>query len=95
MERPLKLDSRRFSMKLESLVASYPHLERLESWSAASLEDAIRLTAEGRAMKLGQLAQPLRAALTGTTVSPGIFEVMEVLDRDETLGRLDDALGAA
>ena len=41
-------------------------------------------------LKLGKLAQPLRAALTGTTVSPGIFDVLEVLGRDEALGRLKD-----
>jgi glutamyl-tRNA synthetase len=41
------------------------------------------------------VAQPLRAALTGGTASPGIFDVMEILGRDESLGRLDDVLAAA
>jgi glutamyl-tRNA synthetase len=41
-------------------------------------------------VKLGQIAQPLRAALTGSTTSPGIFEVMEILGRSECLGRLAD-----
>ena len=45
-------------------------------------------------VKLGQLAQPLRAALTGSDASPGIFEVMAVLGRDEVLGRIADAVGA-
>jgi glutamyl-tRNA synthetase len=44
-------------------------------------------------MKLGKVAQPLRAALTGAGTSPPIFEVMEILGRDEALGRLADASG--
>jgi glutamyl-tRNA synthetase len=43
-------------------------------------------------MKLGAVAQPLRAAITGAAQSPGLFEVMATLGRDETLGRIDDAL---
>ena len=39
------------------------------------------------------VAQPIRAALTGNTVSPSVFEIMDVLGREETLGRIDDALG--
>jgi glutamyl-tRNA synthetase len=44
-------------------------------------------------MKLGKAAQPLRAALTGRSVSPGVFDVLAVLGRDESLGRLRDQLG--
>jgi glutamyl-tRNA synthetase len=58
-------------------------------WDAARLEDAVRQVAEAEGVKLGAIAQPLRAALTGRTVSPGIFKVMVVLGRDLTLGRLD------
>ncbi|MCA8932860.1 MAG: hypothetical protein KDA49_10365, partial [Rhodospirillaceae bacterium] len=47
---------------------------------------------EADGLKLGKVAQPLRAALTGSTVSPGIFEVAAILGRDETLGRIADAL---
>jgi len=47
--------------------------------------------AETSGIKLGAAAQPLRAAMTGTTVSPGIFDVLFLLGRDETLGRLADA----
>jgi len=57
------------------------------------LETAIREFAEAEGLKLGKVAQPLRAALTGTTVSPSIFEVMAVLGEPETLGRLKDAAG--
>ena len=68
-------------------------LAGLEDWSAASAEAAIRAAAESAGEKLGSLAQPLRAALTGSTVSPGIFEVLDVLGRAESLGRIDDGLG--
>jgi glutamyl-tRNA synthetase len=51
----------------------------------------VRSFAETRGVKLGQVAQPLRAALTGSTASPPIFEVMVVLGRAESLGRLADA----
>ena len=71
-----------------------PHLAQLEDWSQGGIETAAREVAEAADAKLGAVAQPLRAALTGSNVSPGIFEVMEVLGQDETLGRLDDALAA-
>ncbi len=61
------------------------------SWDEATLEAAVKAFAERTGVKLGQVAQPLRAALTGSTVSPGIFEVMVVLGREETIGRLHDA----
>jgi glutamyl-tRNA synthetase len=60
-------------------------------WRAAALEDGLRRFAEKSAVKLGAVAQPLRAALTGSLASPGIFEVMEVLGREESLGRIADA----
>ncbi len=60
------------------------------AWTLPQLEDAVRQAAEAQGAKLGDLAQPLRAALCGSTASPGIFEVMEVLGRDETLGRIAD-----
>jgi glutamyl-tRNA synthetase len=65
-------------------------LAALPEWSDAPLEAAVRAFAETKGVKLGQVAQPLRAALTGSTVSPGIFEVMRVLDREESIGRMRD-----
>jgi glutamyl-tRNA synthetase len=62
-----------------------------EAWDHAALETALRDFAGAKGLKLGAVAQPLRAALTGSPASPGIFEVMEVLGRDECLARLDDA----
>ncbi len=67
-------------------------LEALADWSADAVEEAVRAAAARDGDKLGRIAQPLRAALTGATASPGLFEVMEVLGRAESLGRLDDAL---
>ncbi len=64
------------------------------AWDSASLEAAVRAFAEAQGLKLGQAAQPLRAALTGSTASPPIFEVMAVLGRTESLARLADAAGA-
>jgi glutamyl-tRNA synthetase len=68
------------------------HLAALDSWSEESIEEAIKEFAISEEKKLGKIAQPLRAALCGSTVSPSIFEVAAVLGAAETLGRLDDAL---
>ncbi|HVJ43939.1 MAG TPA: glutamate--tRNA ligase [Dongiaceae bacterium] len=68
-----------------------PDLFTLPDWQAAALEAAVRQFIEKKGVKLGQVAQPLRAALTGAATSPGLFEVMEVLGRDESLGRLNDS----
>ncbi len=57
-------------------------------WSAERLEETVRAFAEAEGSKLGQVAQPLRAALTGRATSPGLFDVMTVLGRRETLARL-------
>lgn len=66
-------------------------LENLTSWDTEALEVSVRELAEAKSVKLGQIAQPLRAALTGSTVSPGIFDVMTALGRDETLDRIRGA----
>jgi glutamyl-tRNA synthetase len=62
------------------------------TWDEASLDRAVRDFAESEGVKLGQIAQPLRAALTGSDVSPGIFEVMIALGQDEALGRISDQI---
>ena len=59
-------------------------------WEASVLEAIVRAYAERSGQKLGSIAQPLRAALTGGTVSPPVFDVMAVLGREETLARLRD-----
>ncbi len=65
-------------------------LEHIEPWSATTTEAAMRGFAEANNLKLGAVAQPLRAALTGKSTSPGIFEVLSVLGRAESLARLAD-----
>jgi len=71
-----------------TLGAAATALESEGDWSAAALEAAIRALADARGLKLGQVAQPLRAALTGRTVSPPVFDLMAVLGREETLARI-------
>jgi glutamyl-tRNA synthetase len=67
-------------------------LAAIGRWNAEAVEAATRGLAQEEQIALGKIAQPLRAALSGATVSPGIFDVMVVLGQEETLGRLDDVL---
>jgi glutamyl-tRNA synthetase len=67
-----------------------PELESHADWTAAALEAWARAAAEARGQKLGQVAQPLRAAVVGSTASPPLFEAMEILGKAECLGRLQD-----
>ena len=67
-------------------------LAAVETWDVDALDQAARGFAEAEGVKLGAVAQPLRAALTGSHASPGIFDVMGVLGRDETCARLDDVV---
>ena len=66
-------------------------LASLPEWAPAPMEEALRTLAEQRGVAAGKLFQPLRVALTGLTVSPGIFDVLVTLGRDLALRRLDDA----
>jgi glutamyl-tRNA synthetase len=59
-------------------------------WTESALEEAVRGFAEGEGVKLGRVAQPLRAALTGRTASPPIFDVLVALGREESLARMHD-----
>ena len=67
-----------------------PHLQNA-SWERDALEGVVQSLAEAHGLKLGKLAGPLRAALSGRAVSPSVFDMMLVLGRDETVRRLDDA----
>ncbi len=69
-----------------------PHLQNA-SWDRDTLEAVVAGIAESNGMKLGKLAGPLRAALSGRTVSPSVFDMMLVIGRDETIARLSDAAG--
>jgi glutamyl-tRNA synthetase len=92
--RPLPLDEK--AQKLlgpeakARLSALGPKLAALPDWTAAATEGAVRDLSVELGVKLGDLAQPLRAALTGRSTSPGIFDVLEILGRDESLGRVAD-----
>lgn len=69
-------------------------LADLSDWQATDIEAAARAFAEAHGQKLGKIAQPLRAALTGSTVSPPVFEVAELLGREEALARIADCVPA-
>jgi glutamyl-tRNA synthetase len=96
--RPLALDDKAATLltpEARALVAEIlPDLEAVAPWTAKAAEQAVRGYAERKAAKLGAVAQPLRAALTGRTTSPGIFNVLAVLGRDESLARLRDQAAA-
>src|SRR3954471_8995726 len=79
--------------RLLALAAALAPLGEKE-WTAPALEAELRRFAESGGLKLGAIAQPLRAALTGSLASPGLFEVMEVLGREESLARIEDAAHA-
>ncbi|HEY6334307.1 MAG TPA: glutamate--tRNA ligase, partial [Alphaproteobacteria bacterium] len=92
--RPISIDAPAAAILNADARARLGHLARrlaaLDAWNQAALEAAVRAFAESEGAKLGEVAQPLRAALTGSTVSPGIFEVMETLGSAEVLGRIND-----
>jgi glutamyl-tRNA synthetase len=92
--RPLALDERAAALltaEARSLMGKLAaRLGAVEPWSAEATEAAVRTFAEREGVKLGAVAQPLRAALTGRTTSPGIFEVLAVLGKAESMARLGD-----
>jgi glutamyl-tRNA synthetase len=94
--RPLEVDEGAAALltgDARALLASaHAKLAALAEWDAASLEAAVREVAEAGGVKLGKLAQPLRAALTGRTTSPGIFDVLALLGRNESLARIADQM---
>jgi glutamyl-tRNA synthetase len=93
-DRPLALDDKAAALlngEARSMIADLlGALERIEPWTVASVEAAVRAYADASERKLGAVAQPLRAALTGRTTSPGIFDVLAVLGKSESLARLGD-----
>jgi len=97
-ERPIRLDEKATQLSTPDARALLAEVaKQLEDvdWRVDDLERRVREFASQRGIKLGAIAQPLRAALTGSTASPGIFEVMEILGREETLGRIADAVNLA
>ena len=94
--RPIKMNEKATKLftedGLDKIAAIRLKLIALSEWKYDALENTVRKLAEAEGIKFGKLAQPLRATLSGSNISPGIFDIMEVLGRDETLGRLDDVL---
>ena len=97
--RPLDLDEKARTLLTPEARAVLgevlPELEAVEPWTAEATEQTVRGYAERKAAKLGAVAQPLRAALTGRATSPGIFNVLVVLGRHESLARLRDQAAEA
>ena len=96
--RPLDMDERASSLldpaAIDLLAAAHREIAAVGDWSANALEEAVRRVAEEAGIGLGKVAQPLRAALTGRTTSPGIFDVLVLLGREESQSRLADRLTA-
>jgi glutamyl-tRNA synthetase len=92
--RPLDMDEKAAALlggsASDLLARLHRQLSALPEWSAERTEQAVREVAEAEGVKLGQVAQPLRAALTGRATSPGIFDVLVMLGREESLGRIAD-----
>lgn len=93
-DRPLELDQKASKLLDED---ARKHLARLtesfrdaSQWTSELLEQKARAYAEEQGLKLGKVAQPLRAALTGRAISPGVFDVLVTLGREESLARLSD-----
>jgi len=95
-KRPLDIDdSAKALLTSEArqlLKASHGALAGLANWDHDTLEACIREVAESEGVKLGKLAQPLRAALTGRSTSPGIFDVLALLGQGESLNRIEDQI---
>jgi len=95
-KRPLGLDERSENLldrDARSLLKSiHLGLTDLEDWTLEATEEVIKAIAESAELGLGKLAQPMRAALTGSTSSPGIFDVLILLGKEESLGRLADQI---
>jgi glutamyl-tRNA synthetase len=97
-ERPISMDASAAKLLDDDggalLRPALDAIAALAAWDRASLEGAVKAVAEAEGVGLGKVAGPIRAALTGTTVSPSVFGIMDVLGREESLARLSGALGA-
>jgi glutamyl-tRNA synthetase len=95
-QRPLTMDDKAAALLTDDarshLALAHSALAAAPKWDHDALDAAVRDVAERNELKLGKLAQPLRAALTGKTTSPGIFDVLVLLGKDESLGRIADQM---
>jgi len=95
-KRPLDLDERAQSLldadAQKMLRVIHDALDQLQNWDSDTIENTIKSVAEAAELGLGKLAQPMRAALTGTTSSPGIFDILVLFGREESLARLSEQM---
>ena len=95
--QPLDTDAKKIlnveGLQILTLVESYLAALPEVSWTERQLENYVREIAEERDLKLGKIAQPLRASLTGKSVSPSVFEIMHILGKDNTLARVRSHIG--
>ena len=93
-QRPLKIEDKAAAILdkggREVLAKLMPDLSLLSDWAVEEIEQLLRDFCEREDLKLGKIAQPLRSALTGRTTSPGIFDVLAVLGKEECLERISD-----
>jgi glutamyl-tRNA synthetase len=98
-QRPLAIDNKAADLLAGEAPALlgriHAALSALDEWTAQATEAAVRAVADQAGVKLGQVAQPLRAALTGRASSPGIFDVLVWIGREESLARIADRLNGA
>ncbi len=91
-QRPLTIEPKAEALLTDEARALLMQIQQRiaveNSWTTAGLEASLKAMAEELGLGLGKLAQPLRAALTGQTTSPGIFDVLVLLGRDESLARI-------
>jgi glutamyl-tRNA synthetase len=94
--RPLAVEDNAAALLTEEarghLSTLHATLAAVANWEHDAIDAAVREVAERNSLKLGKLAQPLRAALTGKTTSPGIFDVLVLLGKDESLARIADQM---
>ena len=94
ISRPIKIEVQDENIlnrnSITLLKKLYKELKNIDNWSEKNIEILIRNYSESQQMKLKDIAQPMRIALSGSNTSPGIFEILTVLGQKETLGRLND-----
>lgn len=97
--RPLKLDDKAAKILSEearqNLHKLLPELAELVEWNSDSISEKVRQYCENHDLKLGKIAQPIRCAIAGTPSAPGVFEVMALFGKDETISRIQDVAASA
>jgi len=95
--RPLDIDEKAAKLLTSDAKSLLKEISQIlidiADWDIPSIDSTLRQFVGSKDLKLGSIAQPLRASLTGKTTSPGIFEVLSILGREESLGRIDDVVG--